>query len=94
MIPVGAGTLALPSVGVESTNQSSACVTGVTIGEAVIVGTTNAGFGATGRNVTKAVLRSQNMPFTFLAMPAGVICFAEKVVDLPERVLGSIHVFR
>jgi hypothetical protein len=57
----------------------------------VIIGATDAGFGAGGCSVTKPKLRSQNVAFAFLPMPAGMVSLSKKVVDFVKRVLGCIH---
>jgi hypothetical protein len=55
------------------------------------MGAANTGFGAGGRNIVKTLLRSQNVPFTFLSMPADIICLSRKVVNLSKRIFSSVR---
>jgi hypothetical protein len=49
------------------------------------------GFWTRGDMVGKAQLRSQDVLLTLHPMPAGVVSFAEKVMDFSKWILGGVH---
>lgn len=58
------------------------------------MGTALAGFRTRGGRIRKAKLRSENMLFALEPLPAGVIGFSKKIVDLTKGILSRIHEFR
>lgn len=89
--PIRAKALTLPTIGVKPANQGRSGFAAIAIGKPVVVGATHTGFGTGRGNITKPMLRSQNMALTLLAMPASIVSFPKEIVDFPERVLGGIH---
>ena len=83
-------SVALPTQRMNPTNQATA-VASIPIGDAVVVSAALANGGARRLGRAKAKLRSQNMAFALLAMPACIISFADAGIgDLKARA-GGIH---
>lgn len=75
----------------DAADQQRATVSGLTIGDAMVVDTAPAGRWARGCNVGKAKLRSQDVELALVSMPAEVGRPAETIVSSSKRIVRSIH---
>lgn len=89
--PIRANIVTAPAIGMEATDQRCPTFLSVSVGNAVIVGTSLTAFRTTGEGFGEAKLRSQNLTFTLHPLPASMISFPEKIMNFPKWILSSIH---
>jgi hypothetical protein len=75
----------------KATDQPRAAIAGLSIGDAVVVDAALAGLGAGGRNIRKPKLRSQDMKFTLVAMPAHIGGFSKTKVCCVKWIVRRVH---
>lgn len=81
----------LPAIGMEPADQRCPVFLSITVGHSVVMNTALAGFWPGGSIIREAKLRSQDVALTLHALPASMISFAEKVINLSKGILGGVH---
>ena len=87
--PVGA-KVAQPTQGMEPTNQNAAPIA-IAVGNAMVVNTAITNFGTRGFRFAEAELRSQDMAFALLPMPASVVRTTKAGISPLKASVRSVH---
>jgi hypothetical protein len=90
-LPVGAGAIVRPAVGMDGANQRLATVAGGAIGNAMVVGAATAGGRARGGRRCEPHLRTQNVLLTLYPMPLFVGSAVAAGIGSTKQILWERH---